>query len=54
MKEVNSNEDLPEPDFDDEDFEANMDDVCPNCFEEYDEIDHEYQICHICGFNNNA
>lgn len=26
---------------------------CPNCGREYDEIDYEYQICHLCGFNNN-
>jgi|GEM_PF-4698786 len=23
---------------------------CPNCREDYDEIDQEYQICSICGF----
>ena len=26
---------------------------CPNCGNEYDEIDHEYQICHLCKYNNN-
>lgn len=25
-------------------------DVCPNCGEPYDEIDHEYQICHFCNY----
>lgn len=28
------------------------DDTCPNCHEEYDDIDQEYQICSLCGFNN--
>jgi len=22
---------------------------CPSCQREYDAIDYEYQICHICG-----
>ena len=35
-----------------EDMECG-DDYCPNCKEEYDSIDHEYQICHICGHSNN-
>ena len=26
-------------------------DNCPNCGTHYDQIDWEYQICHICGFN---
>ena len=30
-----------------------MDDICPGCGEEYDEIDYEYQICHLCKTNNN-
>jgi hypothetical protein len=45
-------EKMPEPEFYDED-EPLMDDVCPNCGHEYDEIDFEYQICHYCYFNNN-
>lgn len=24
-------------------------DNCPNCGEPYDEIDYEYQICHLCN-----
>lgn len=36
-----------------EDDEQVGDLYCPNCGHEYDEIDYEYQICHICGFNNN-
>ena len=38
-------------DFEDEDLD-NLDGICPNCNKEYDEIDYEYQICHICKFNN--
>lgn len=30
-----------------------LDDYCPSCREEYDEVDREYQICHICKFDNN-
>jgi len=41
---------LSEPDFDDEII---LDETCPNCGHEYDEIDYEYQICHYCKFNNN-
>lgn len=29
-------------------------DSCPNCSTPYDDIDHEYQICHYCKFNNNS
>ena len=25
-------------------------DSCPRCRKEYDEIDHEYQICSLCGY----
>lgn len=28
------------------------DDDCPNCGHEYDEIDREYQMCHLCGHGN--
>jgi hypothetical protein len=38
----------------DHDFEDEGDDNCPNCGREYDEIDHEYQICNRCGFSNNV
>ena len=31
-----------------------LDDCCPKCGREYDEIDYEYQICHRCKFNNNG
>ena len=24
---------------------------CPNCGRQYDDIDFEYQICHICKFD---
>ena len=40
-------------DVDDSDDEIILDESCPNCHNEYDEIDYEYQICHICKFNNN-
>lgn len=36
----------------DDDFETPLDEVCPNCHIEYDEIDYEYQICHHCRFDN--
>lgn len=38
-------------DVEDED-EVVLDWECPNCHREYDEIDYEFQICHICKFNN--
>ena len=47
------------PDFEDDDYfdmdgeEEKLDDDCPYCGAEYDEIDREYQICSKCGFNNN-
>lgn len=40
------------PDWWDDDEEINLDDTCPYCSEDYDEIDYEYQMCHHCGFNN--
>ena len=43
-----------EYDFDEDLGEELMDEFCPNCGREYDEIDYEYQICHICKFNNNT
>lgn len=43
-----------DPDFfTDDDDEERMPETCPNCGKDYDEIDYEYQICHICGYNNN-
>ena len=44
---------LPEPDFESEEEEDNLDESCPNCGKQYDDIDFEYQICHYCKFNNN-
>lgn len=29
-----------------------LDDYCPRCGREYDEIDYEYQICHYCKYDN--
>lgn len=47
-----SNESLPDlSNYFDDDREYG-DDTCPNCGETYDDIDREYQICHICKFNN--
>lgn len=47
----NEDDDL---DFDDEGNPIPPPDwFCPNCEVEYDDIDMEFQICHICGFNNN-
>lgn len=44
-------------DFNEEDFwddgEPALDDTCPYCGTEYDDIDYEYQICHRCGHDNN-
>jgi hypothetical protein len=39
--------------WDEDSEELELDDNCPNCGKEYDEIDKEFQICHLCGFNNN-
>lgn len=30
-----------------------LDEYCPNCGKEYDEIDFEYQICSHCDYDNN-
>ena len=30
------------------------DESCPNCGISYDEIDYEYQICHICKYDNSG
>lgn len=41
--------------YEDEDFyddEPRLDDSCPACYSDYDEIDYEYQICHKCHYNN--
>ncbi len=43
-------EDDEDPGMDDD--SGSMDDSCPNCGTEYDDIDYEYQICSICGFNH--
>jgi hypothetical protein len=43
---------MDEPEYFDED-EIVLDEKCPNCGAEYDEIDYEYQICHYCKYNNN-
>ena len=37
----------------DYDDEIELPDTCPNCGTAYDGVDMEYQICHICKFNNN-
>lgn len=42
---------MADEDYDPPEEESEMLDNCPNCGEEYDEIDHEYQICHFCGYN---
>lgn len=49
---------IPDNFYDDEDYDdempdPNMRDDCPNCGNEYDEIDYEYQICHICKWDRN-
>lgn len=36
------------------DDDEKMDETCPNCHRQYDAIDYEYQICHICKFNNSG
>jgi hypothetical protein len=38
--------------FDDSFNEETLDNTCPNCGIEYDEIDYEYQICHHCDYDN--
>lgn len=39
--------------FSDDDDDDGLDDNCPRCHREYDAIDREYQVCHICGHINN-
>lgn len=39
--------------FEDDDEFDGIDERCPNCGDEYDDIDFDYQICHRCGYNNN-
>ncbi len=35
------------------DFRCQLkDEQCPSCGAEYDQIDYEFQICHICGAVN--
>lgn len=41
-----------EDEYIDDDDPDGLDDSCPRCHREYDEIDREYQICHHCKFNN--
>lgn len=36
----------------DDDENDGLDDNCPRCGREYDEIDMEYQICHHCKYVN--
>ncbi len=33
--------------------ENSPDEICPSCCNEYDDADFDFQICHICGFDNN-
>lgn len=42
--------DMYEPSDEDEN---SLNDNCPCCGYEYDEIDYEYQICHRCKFTSN-
>lgn len=39
-------------DFDIDEEEDSLDQNCPNCGREYDEIDYDYQICHRCRYQN--
>ena len=34
------------------DEEITVDETCPQCGNDYDDIDFDYQICHRCGYNN--
>jgi len=47
-----TNNQVVEQEFNEDFEEKEGDDNCPNCGKEYDEIDHEYQICHHCNFEN--
>ena len=42
-----------ENDFIEDDEDANLYNNCPKCGREYDEIDYEYQICHLCNHDAN-
>ena len=35
-----------------DDDDSDLDDSCPHCGREYDEIDYEYQMCHFCKYEN--
>lgn len=39
-------------DFDIDEEEFQLDNQCPACGRDYDEIDYEFQICHHCGHQN--
>lgn len=39
--------------YDEHDDDSQLDHTCPYCHTEYDNIDYEFQICHICKFDNN-
>lgn len=52
MKVVNK-EFLKDRDKFDDDYDySKLDQECPKCHREYDEIDFDFQICHHCGHNN--
>ncbi|QIP16794.1 hypothetical protein G8759_31215 [Spirosoma aureum] len=38
--------------WDDDRPDPNLDTHCPVCNREYDAIDYEFQICHICKYEN--
>jgi len=44
----------PEEDLKDDLDDEQMDEFCPSCGEEYDEVDYEYQICHKCQYINRS
>ncbi|MEO8231624.1 MAG: hypothetical protein ABI638_05045 [Ignavibacteriota bacterium] len=35
-----------------DDEEITVDETCPQCGNDYDDIDFDYHICHRCGYNN--
>ncbi len=43
-------EDPIDDDYDENEF---VDEICPACGRDYDQVDMEYQICHHCKHNNN-
>ncbi len=49
MQEPMNNEDW---DLEEDQIDCTGDEFCPECGHEYDEIDWEYQICHLCGHVN--